>query len=199
MTLEQLAVLEQLAKENNFGRGPGHAKQVRKLSLKIYDELVRLGLLDGADRDKAILSAVALLHDIGLPKEPHNEAAFNMLNSEIPKLLATQPLPLEDLSALLYCVLWHRGSRFAGRGNIEIVNPGYTRKMAAITRVADALDRTLRQLVEDVSLGLSAERLSFTVTSEQPIEVELSRAKDKSDLLKEAFRLAAVDFRYGNG
>lgn len=196
MTVEHLAGLEQLARQKNFGRGSGHAKQVRKLSLRIYDELARLALVDRAERERVILSAAALLHDIGLPKEPHNEASFDMVNSEILKLLDNKPLPSEDLSMLLYCVLWHRGSGFRSRGNIEIVNPGYTRKMAAITRVADALDRTLRQLVEDVSLELHGRRLVFVVNSKQPIHIEVSRAREKSDLMTESFDIEEVDFRH---
>ena len=48
MTPEQLATLRKLAVEKNHGRGQDHAEQVRRLSLRIYDELVTLGIIDKA-------------------------------------------------------------------------------------------------------------------------------------------------------
>lgn len=194
MTTEQLNILRKLAKDKNFGRGSRHALQVNKLALRIYESLVIAGMMKGAEGDKTILEAAALLHDIGLPNEPHNEAAFDLLARSIPELLASDPLPDDELSTLLYCVLWHRGRAFAERGNVVITDPGYTRKMATIIRVADGLDRTLGQLVEDVSLHLDGARLTFSVLSKHSISTEIQRAKDKSDLLKEAYGLIGVSF-----
>ena len=190
MTPEQMQTFKKLAAERKYGRGPWHAKQVGKLSLDIYEEFVRLGMLKKADEDKQVLDAASLLHDIGLPKEPHNEVAFD----EVLKYLGVSKA--EEFSTLLYCILWHRGGMFVKRDNVDIISPTYTKKMAAILRVADALDRTLRQLVKSVSLRSDGQHLMFRLSSENPITTEISRAKEKADLMKEAYSLTEVSFEH---
>lgn len=196
MTLEQLNVLRKLARDKKFGRGSSHANQVKKLALRIYEGLVITGMLSDAKGNKMILEAAALLHDIGLPNEPHNEAGFDLLANVLPQLLSADLLPDDESSTLLYCTLWHRGSTFAKRGAVEIADPVYTRKMAAIIRVADALDRTLSQLVEDVSIRLDGTRLTCSVFSQRFVETEIERAKEKSDLMKQAYGLTGVSFEH---
>ena len=197
MIPEQLESLRKVAKGKNYGRGPDHAKQVNKLSQKIHDELLRLGLMDVASGQKEVLEAASLLHDVGLPREPHNEVAFDFLSGEIPKHMVGNPLRGEELPAILYCILWHRGRSFARRGTIDIANPSSTKKLAAILRVADALDRTLRQVVKDVSLCLDGQCLIFTASSSYPIDIEMHRGSEKADLMKEAFDLTEVAFKHG--
>jgi len=74
------------------------------------------------------------------------------------------------------------------------VNPSYIEKLASIIRVADALDHGLCQIVDGVRLELSDNRLIFRVIADDDIGEELGRAKEKSDLLKEAFNLEEVEF-----
>src|ERR1039457_5324120 len=117
MTDAQLRTLRQLAQSLNYGSGPEHSKQVKSLSLNIYLELVRLELLVDSKNDCKILTASALLHNVGLPQKRHNQAAFDLLETEIPKTLGSKALSSFDMAAILYCVLWHRGSQFQKRGN----------------------------------------------------------------------------------
>ena len=112
MNFGQLRTLKRLAKQKNYGGSPSHAKQVMRLATRIYKELVRLGMLPKSKNDKAILRSASLLHNTGLPEEPHNKTGFDMLSVEIPRALSTIPLAQEDLSTILYCVLWHRGRTF---------------------------------------------------------------------------------------
>jgi exopolyphosphatase/guanosine-5'-triphosphate,3'-diphosphate pyrophosphatase len=195
---EQLEILRKLASDKEYGRGTDHANQVKRLSLRVYDEFVRLGMLQKLGDDKHVLEAAALLHDIGLFKEPHNEVAFDFLSATLPRLMATNPLTVEESSTILYCVLWHRGGRFAERGGIRIADLSHTKKVAAILRVGDALDRTLQQLVEDVSIRIDNGRLIFTVLSKYPVETEINRAKEKADLMKEAYTLTGVGFEHAS-
>lgn len=197
MTKEQLIALKRLAKTMKYGSGPEHSKQVEKLSLKIYRELVRLGLLTDSKNDRRILGASALLHNIGLPDKKHNEAAFDILKVEIPNIMGSTPLAPKDLSAVLYCILWHRGDIFKKRGNIKIIQHPYVKKLASILRVSDAMDRSFQQIVEDVILNLDGGSLEFVLKSKYPVEAEIDRAIEKSDLLKAAFDLKNVSFIHG--
>lgn len=195
MTREQLTSLKGLAKSLNYGSGPAHSKQVEKLSLKIYRELIKSKLLVTSTNDRLILSAAALLHNIGLPSEPHNKVAFDILVEKIPGISSLDSLPPQDLSAILYCVLWHRGNKFKKRAGIKISQQSHTKKLASIVRVADALDRSFQQIVEDVTLKSADNSLEFIVKSKPPADEERERAAEKADLMKEAFDLQNVSFK----
>ena len=197
MTKEQLIALKRLAKSMKYGSGPEHSKQIEKLSLKIHRELVRLGLSIDSKNDRRILSASSLLHNIGLPDKKHNEAAFDILKVEIPGTMGLTPLPPKDLSAILYCVLWHRGNIFQKRGDIKIIKQSNLKKLAAIVRVSDAMDRSFQQIVEDVVLILDGDSLEFVLKSKYPVRAETQRAMEKSDLLIEAFDLKDVSLIHG--
>ena len=196
MTSKQIDIVRKLARDKNYGRGPRHAIQVNKLSLKIYDELVRLSMVDQTNQQREALEAASLLHDVGLPKEPHNEVAFDFLSGEIPERMGAEALHPEELSMILYCILWHRGESFVKRGIVDILNPTRTKKMAAIIRVADALDRSLQQVVTHVSLRPKNRQLIFTISSGCSIKTEVDRAKKKADLMKEAYGLTEVHFEH---
>jgi len=55
-------------------------------------------MLKQVTQDRELLNAAALLHDIGRPKEPHHEVAFEILSEEIPGHMGNQPLSKEELS-----------------------------------------------------------------------------------------------------
>ena len=57
-----------------------------------------MGMLKQVTQDRELLNAAALLHDIGRPKEPHHEVAFEILSEEIPGHMGNQPLSKEELS-----------------------------------------------------------------------------------------------------
>lgn len=196
MTPEQLETLSELASEKSYGRGPNHAKQVSKLSLKIYHDLVKLDMLEDTGGDKRILEAAALLHDTGLPEKPHNVATFKMLLDKIPQRLGTQALSKGDFSTLLYCVLFHRGHDFSERNELQMVEPVRTRCLAAVLRIADGLDYgpPFDAPIEDVAPKKAPD--GTMVCSVQPssgkvkarVEYYVGHVKkDKMDLFQDAF------------
>lgn len=195
MTPEQLEILKTLAAEKNYGRGQSHAKQVHKLSLQIYNELVRLNMLKSVTEDKQILEAAALLHDIGVGKEPHNEIAFDKLTDEIPKRMNAQPLSVNESSAILYCVLFHRGHNFSERKEVPLTDPGRTKRLAAILRIADGLDYgpPFDAPVREITLRIADETVIFRVepvlkrTEDQVKRYVDHTSRDKVDLFREAF------------
>jgi exopolyphosphatase / guanosine-5'-triphosphate,3'-diphosphate pyrophosphatase len=194
ITEEQLDSLKELAKSRDYGSGPAHSKQVEKLSLTILQDVVKLGLLKDSARDRKIISAAALLHNIGLPAKKHNEGAFDILKSEIPDKLADTPLAPHDFSDILYCILWHRGNTFKRRDDIKIVKRSHLKKLASIMRVADAMDRSFEQIIEDVTVKKTNNSLAFGLKSKYPMDAEKERAYEKADLLIKAFNLDGVSF-----
>lgn len=194
MNSAQLQALKRLAKKKNYGGSRSHARQGMRLALAIHDELARLRMLPKSRNDKAILRSAALLHNTGLPEEPHNKTGFDRLSVEIPAALRAMPLAPKELSTILYCVLWHRGKTFRKRGNIKIKDQAHVRNLAAILRVADGLDRSQTQVVENVSLELIDGRLRFSVAATLNADIEIKRACEKADLMREAYGIDAIDF-----
>ena len=191
MKKSHLKILKKLAESKNYGQGPEHALQVSKLALKIYDELVRLKLLN-----RLILEAAAVLHDIGHPQEPHQETGFDFLAEEIPKLTAEEPISNAALSTLLTSVLWHNERNYLKRGAIEIFDRNRSEKVAAIIRVADGLDLISQPPVENVRLSIGDGLLRITVISRYSVELQILQAKEKADLMKSAFGLQGIIFEH---
>lgn len=207
MTSEQLEVLKNLAMEKNYGRGARHAKQVNKLSLKIYDELVRLHMLKETNEDRQILETAALLHDIGVGQEPHNKIAFDKLISEIPKRMNAQPLSKNESSVILYCVLYHRGHEFSEREGMSLTEPVRTKHLAAILRIADGLDYgpPFDKPIKDVNLKTLGDAIVCQVVPcSKDVKNRVERycdhtKRDKVDLFKEAYGVKEVSFEITEG
>lgn len=196
MNKNHLKILKKLAASKNYGQGPDHALQVSKLSLKIYDELVRLKLLNDNPEDRVILEAAAILHDIGHPQEPHHEVGFDFLAEEIPKLTTDAPISNAALSTLLTSVLWHNERNYLKRGSIEIIDRSRSEKIAAIIRIADGLDLISQPPIENVNLALENHCLRFIVASKHSIYLQIAQAQEKSDLMKSAFALQDIIFEH---
>ena len=62
-------------------------------------------------------------------------------------------------------------------------------KLAAILRIADALDRSLLQVVDDVKLKMSNGKLLIEVFSEEDVSVEVERAREKAQLFEDVFNV----------
>jgi exopolyphosphatase/pppGpp-phosphohydrolase len=196
MNKNHLKILTNLAESRNYGQGAAHALQVSKLSLKIYDELVRLKLINDNPEDRVILEAAAVLHDIGHPQEPHHEAGFDFLADEIPKLTSSEPISKAALSTLLSSVLWHNERNYLKRGSVEIIDRNHTEKIAAIIRVADGLDLISHPAIENIDLSLEGRRLRFDVHSKDSVDLQIAQALSKSDLMKSAFALQDIVFQH---
>ena len=197
MKKSHLKILKKLAESKNYGQGPEHALQVSKLALKIYDELVKLKLLNDSPEDRLILEAAAVLHDIGHPQEPHHETGFDFLAEEIPKLTAEEPISNAALSTLLTSVLWHNERNYLKRGEIEIPDRNRSEKVAAIIRVADGLDMISQPPIENVKLAINDRLLRISVISRYPVGLQIAQAQEKADLMKSVFGLQGIIFEHG--
>ena len=59
--------------------------------------------------------------------------------------------------------------------------------MAAILRLADALDRTHYQIVDGVACTISAQEVEFNVRTDQDAELELWTARQAADIFEREF------------
>ena len=164
---------------------PGHSRHVAYLADQLFTDL--MPEFELGDPEREILGYASRLHDIGLSlseKGHHKHGAYLVTNA---KLAGFWPAETETISQI---VRYHRGKpptlAHEVYANLKPWTQHVVEKLAAIIRVADALDRTRRQSVRQVRLRDGGEDLSLVITGTGDLKPELESLKDKGRLL---FRL----------
>lgn len=144
-----LASARALGKKYHYDEG--HAEHVAELSLGIFDQLAQEHNVDSHGR--LILHVAGLLHDIGTfvkTSGHHKHSMYLIMNSDI------FGLNRDDLRILSNIVRYHRKSLPVSSHIPFVSMPMEHRllvmKLAAILRVADALDRGHRQRIQELEL-----------------------------------------------
>jgi len=163
-----------------------HGRQVQRLAVSLFDQVCGPLDLDPGARD--LLASAALLHDVGYV------VAFRGHHKHTYRLIAHAQLdgftPRErEIIALVARYhrrtgpkKSHRGWAALGRGDRWLV-----RRLAAILRIADALDRRHSQRVLDVRCRLTRQKARFAVLSNIEPTVEMHAAEGKSNLFRKVF------------
>jgi exopolyphosphatase/guanosine-5'-triphosphate,3'-diphosphate pyrophosphatase len=164
-----------------------HSRHVAGLALSIFDALTgEHGLVR---RDRLLLEAAAILHDIGMfiKGSAHQKHGWYIIaNSEIFGLQS------EDLAIIAAAVLFHRGppptesdaSYLALRREDRVL----VLKLAAILRVADALDRSHSQPVKKLAVRRNGELMELIASpSGADFTMERLWLEEKGGLFQEVF------------
>lgn len=160
-----------------------HGPQVARLALDIFDATApSLGLTPVA---RELLEYAALLHDIGhyIDHDRHNRHSYYMITSA--DLLGFEPWEIQVLALI------SRGHRRQGSGfdspelrTLTSDRRRTARGLAAILRVADALDRSHFGVVRSIKTRLSPGRLTIDADcGAEGAELELWTCKRRTDLL----------------
>lgn len=166
-----------------------HAMQVMELSLSLFDQLRDLHQL-GED-DRRILTAAALLHDIGSfisYKRHHKHSQYLILNSEVPGL------DRGDLLVASLVARYHRRSEpslrhpeFATRLPGEQVR---VTRLAALLRIADALDREHLQRVRAIRTRRKGRTITLEIEGVGDLCLERWAVARKSQLMLKTYQLS---------
>jgi exopolyphosphatase/guanosine-5'-triphosphate,3'-diphosphate pyrophosphatase len=115
----------------------------------------------------------------------HKHSYHLIINSDLPGF------EREDLRVVANVARYHRGSRpkqkhkpFAALG---VEDQERVAKLAAILRVALALDRTHRQQVNDLSVKVTKSTVEIAIRATGDAEVDLWAARRKVDLFERVF------------
>ena len=138
---------------------PAHARHVTLLALRLFDELQPLHGLGATER--FWLHCAGLLHDIGWIKgrKGHHKTALRMI-------LTTPDLPFERREReIIGCVArYHRRGlptlKHEAFAALSAPDQRVVRRLAAILRVADGLDRTRQGIVKDVTCAIGKSQVS---------------------------------------
>jgi exopolyphosphatase/guanosine-5'-triphosphate,3'-diphosphate pyrophosphatase len=169
-----------------FGYEETHAHQVARFAETIFDELA--GPASLTRHQRTLLSAAALLHDIGyhIAHEGHHKHALYLIkNSELTGFSEAE----RDLIANV--ARYHRGSppkdKHPDYSTLNQADRETVRRLAAILRVADALDRNHDSRVSELRCVREGQTLSLQLSSERECDRERAAAESKSDMFKEVF------------
>lgn len=165
-----------------------HGLIVAKLGVKLFDDLAshhRLG-----PRDRILLHAAALLHDIGdfVRYEGHHKHSYYLITNS--DLLGLSP---EERAIVANVARYHRKSPpQLDHDNFRALSPkarARVKSMAAILRVADALDREHLGKVTDVIGRVDGETLVLEAEGAEDRALEEWTVRAKAGMLKDAFGL----------
>lgn len=148
-----------------------HAQQVALLSLALFDQLEPVHGLGGKER--RLLLAGALLHDIGQYvsyRRHHKHSMYLIASADLPGLSP------EDLRIVALLARYHRRAepRDAHPGYQEIGETGreVVRKLAALLRVADALDREHLARVSSITAKIGDDAVTLRLQIRGSVALE---------------------------
>jgi exopolyphosphatase/guanosine-5'-triphosphate,3'-diphosphate pyrophosphatase len=163
-----------------------HNRHVADLSLTLFDALARDHGMNR--RERMVLETAAILHDIGMfirGSGHHKHGQYIVSNSEI------FGLRREELDIIANVIRYHRGEPPAP-SDIEYLalqreERMLVLKMAALLRVADALDRGHSQRIKNIRVERRAETVMLYTGETYDLSLEKMGLEEKGDLFQEVF------------
>ena len=162
---------------------PGHSRQVARLADELFVSLQPFFEL--GDTERQWLAFAARLHDIGFSiseKGHHKHGEYLIQNATLPGFWP------EEVTLLSQVVRFHRGKapHHAKHESFRALAPWHrqvVRKLAAILRGADALDRRRRQAVRHLAVEVDDERLNVVLDADGDVDSEIDAFLEKGVLL----------------
>ncbi|WP_433927605.1 HD domain-containing protein [Sorangium cellulosum] len=165
-----------------------HGALVARLAERLFDDLAPRHRLD--QRDRILLRAAALLHDVGdfVRYEGHHKHSYYIIIHS--DLMGLTP---EERAIVANIARYHRKSPPSmDHDNFRALSRDARAKvkaMAAILRVADALDREHRAKVTEVSGRIDGDTLVLEVQGAEDRALEEWTVVAKAGMLRDAFGL----------
>lgn len=163
-----------------------HAVQVTDLATQIFDATAKLHGLGAKSR--MMIKVAALLHDVGdflNPQSHHKHSQYIIENSD---LMGVTP---ETRKMIALVARYHRRApptiRHTTFRGLSPDDRERVRKLSAILRIADALDRAHLGKVSELELVLKKDALYLTIESDQDLALEVWTVERKADLWRELF------------
>lgn len=168
-----------------------HGEHVGHMCVRLFDELMDLHVL--TRHDALLLQVAAILHEVGTyvsPRAHHKHSEYIILNSEV------FGLDRMDVTIVALVARYHRHSgpmldhpSYAALSTDDRIRVS---KLAAILRVADALERTHAQRVSQMEIRRDAGKLRLRLPGLGDAAVERLAMTSKAALFEQVFGLAVV-------
>lgn len=162
---------------NNYEMNLPHCKHICKLSLALFHQTQALHNMDAADA--RVLSAGALLHDIGIYVNyynHHKHGFYLVLNSRL------SGLSNKELAMCAYIVRLHSSedskvnwSQFTQI--LDKTDQKKIKKLGLFVRLAEQLDRSEASTIEDLTCEVDAQKVKIKLKTRTNPELELAEAR----------------------
>ncbi|MEO5714497.1 MAG: HD domain-containing protein [Luteolibacter sp.] len=168
-----------------------HGEHVGNLCTRFFDSLTDLHQL--TEHDALLLQVAAILHEVGTyvsPRAHHKHSEYIILNSEV------FGLDRLDVTIVALVARYHRhsGPRLDHPAYAALSTDDRIRvsKLAALLRVADALERTHAQRVSQLEIRRVSGKLRIRLPGLADTDVERLAMASKADLFEQVFGLGVV-------
>ena len=191
-TFEELKGTELFGRLWRFGQEhsfeEGHALQVTRLSLELFDHLAPVHRL--GEPERRLLLAAALLHDVGMCRgiRAHHKSSLDLI-------MAGDLAPLTDRERRVVAAIarYHRKAHPRRRHDhfaaLEIADQEVVAKAAALLRIADSLDRAHGNMVNALDIEMSTRHLVIKAIAPRELHFEQVALRKKGKLFEELFGL----------
>jgi exopolyphosphatase/guanosine-5'-triphosphate,3'-diphosphate pyrophosphatase len=191
-TFEELKGTELFGRLWRFGQEhsfeEGHALQVTKLSLELFDRLVPVHRL--GEPGRRLLFSAALLHDVGMCRgiRAHHKSSLDLI-------MAADLGPLSDMERRMVASIarYHRKAHPKGKhDHFAALGPAEQEavsRAAAVLRMADSLDRAHDGAVKAVDVEMSTRQVVIKAVSPRELHFEEEALRRKGKLFEELFGL----------
>jgi exopolyphosphatase/guanosine-5'-triphosphate,3'-diphosphate pyrophosphatase len=184
-------LLSATALARRYNAREAHWSKVYGFAMTIFDKMKRIHGL-GA-RDKLLLSAAAILHDVGkyINNREHYRHSFAIIQgSDIVGLSQA------ETEIVAYICLYHARQAPSGReplfAQLSVESRMRVSKLAAILRLADALDRSHLGKFSEISVKITGGALVITVAADTNTSLEQWSFNEKGKFFEEVFGIKAV-------
>jgi exopolyphosphatase / guanosine-5'-triphosphate,3'-diphosphate pyrophosphatase len=164
-----------------------HTRHVAELALGMFDELARLGLHAGDPRERELLWAASMLHDIGMSidyDDHHKHSRYLILNGGLPGFT-----PVET-AIIAQAARYHRKGMPVPGPMAALFGEGDAARLdrcAALLRLAEDLERSRDQLVRRTSLALCDGDVELRLIADGDAAVPRWAAGRERELFARAF------------
>lgn len=169
-----------------------HAENVTELAMRLYDELKEK--FDFKEKWKSYLRAAAMLHDIGYYisfSGHHKHSQYLIENSEL--------IGFDDreVNIIANIARYHRKT-FPKKSHLKYQkldsdDKEIVKKMSAVLRVADALDRSHRETIHDFKIKFNSDELRLIINAkEEDLFFEREGIVNKGDFFQQVFDYKVV-------
>lgn len=164
-----------------------HATQVDRLATLLFDRLAELHELGPEDR--VLLRVAALTHDIGEFVESsahHKHTQYILENSDI---MGLSP----ELRTIVGCIArYHRraepSQKHESFGALDAQAQRKVRRLSAILRLADALDRGHRSKVKSLEVSATHREVTLEVKGREDLSLEMWTTARKAAMFEHTFK-----------
>ncbi|HEV3048337.1 MAG TPA: Ppx/GppA phosphatase family protein [Solirubrobacteraceae bacterium] len=164
-----------------------HTEHVAALALGMFDELAGLGLHAGDPRERELLWAACMLHDIGMSvdyDDHHKHSRYLILNGALPGFT-----PVET-AIVAQAARYHRKGMPSPGPLAPLFGEGDTARLdrcATLLRLAEDLERARDQQVRDTSLAVHNGTVELTLVVQGEAAVPRWAASRERELFARAF------------